>query len=473
MPESERLRDGLFALLLALKKKPAIRFQKSSKDAERIAGLLSQHIEQHQDVMDFTPAKGGDSPPLLLILDRFDDPVTPLLNQWTYQAMIHELLGIRNNIVELPGEPPGGKGGGRGSDPQQIVFSTETDDFYRDNLFTDYGQIHDRLVHALDAFKQANPALRAAEDGRDAAAAPAFQTVAEMQRFVERFPEMSKLKDCVARHVNLLHALSRRIEREGVMEASELEQQLACVHDYRAALRQVTAMLDGAAAVPDLAKLRLVLLLALRYQKEAAADLPALLKRLPPSLRPDDLGLPHTHTLPQLLLQACGRDARTPGADLFNRGVAAAVRSGLRSLAPLAGAGASGAAGAAGAGGAGGDNAYMLHEPLLARVLRDLDRGRLPEEGHPYRDGGALRAPAEALRALRRGPAEAVVFVVGGATYAEARVVARWNEANRHQRTLLGGTAFLGSAAFLQSLAARAAAPPPPPAAAAEPGAGP
>ena len=41
------------------------------------------------------------------------------------------------------------------------------------------------------------------------------------------------------RHVGLLHALSRRVEAEGVMEASELEQQLACVQDHRAALKQV------------------------------------------------------------------------------------------------------------------------------------------------------------------------------------------------------------------------------------------
>ena len=37
--------------------------------------------------------------PLLLILDRADDCVTPLLSQWTYQAMVHELLGVNNNRV--------------------------------------------------------------------------------------------------------------------------------------------------------------------------------------------------------------------------------------------------------------------------------------------------------------------------------------------------------------------------------------
>ncbi len=42
-----------------------------------------------------------ENAPLLLILDRRNDPVTPLLTQWTYQAMVHEVLGIRNGRVSL------------------------------------------------------------------------------------------------------------------------------------------------------------------------------------------------------------------------------------------------------------------------------------------------------------------------------------------------------------------------------------
>ena len=44
-------------------------------------------------------------PPLLLILDRRNDPVTPMLSQWTYQAMVHELLGIQNGRVDLSTVP--------------------------------------------------------------------------------------------------------------------------------------------------------------------------------------------------------------------------------------------------------------------------------------------------------------------------------------------------------------------------------
>ena len=34
---------------------------------------------------------GQSSAPLLLIMDRRDDPVTPLLTQWTYQVRTHAL----------------------------------------------------------------------------------------------------------------------------------------------------------------------------------------------------------------------------------------------------------------------------------------------------------------------------------------------------------------------------------------------
>ena len=47
----------------------------------------------------------SDTPPILLVLDRRNDPVTPLLSQWTYQAMVHELIGIRNGRVDLSGVP--------------------------------------------------------------------------------------------------------------------------------------------------------------------------------------------------------------------------------------------------------------------------------------------------------------------------------------------------------------------------------
>lgn len=54
--------------------------------------------EQESGLFDF---RRTENSPLLLVIDRRDDPVTPLLNQWTYQAMVHELIGIEDNKVDL------------------------------------------------------------------------------------------------------------------------------------------------------------------------------------------------------------------------------------------------------------------------------------------------------------------------------------------------------------------------------------
>lgn len=59
---------------------------------------LKHRMEEEESLFDF---RGSQVAPLLLILDRRSDPVTPLLTQWTYQAMVHELLGIHNGRVNL------------------------------------------------------------------------------------------------------------------------------------------------------------------------------------------------------------------------------------------------------------------------------------------------------------------------------------------------------------------------------------
>lgn len=44
--------------------------------------------------------------------------------QWTYQAMVHELLGINNNRINLSDVP------GISKDLKEVVLSAEHDEFY-------------------------------------------------------------------------------------------------------------------------------------------------------------------------------------------------------------------------------------------------------------------------------------------------------------------------------------------------------
>jgi len=98
-----RSAEGVLAVLLSLKKRPLVRYEKNSALAKKLAAEIRYQIAQEDQLFDF--GRRADTPPILLILDRRNDPITPLLSQWTYQAMVHELLGIHNGRVDLSEVP--------------------------------------------------------------------------------------------------------------------------------------------------------------------------------------------------------------------------------------------------------------------------------------------------------------------------------------------------------------------------------
>lgn len=93
------------------------RFQASSRDCHRLCDELIKTFVR-EDIL----FEGCKSDTAILILDRSQDPVTPLLNQWTYEAMVHELIGINNNRVIMENVPTDGQ--------KNLVLNAQHDDFY-------------------------------------------------------------------------------------------------------------------------------------------------------------------------------------------------------------------------------------------------------------------------------------------------------------------------------------------------------
>ena len=75
----------------------------------------------------------------LLICDRKEDPVTPLLNQWTYQAMVHELIGIKDNRVDLRHVE------GLADEMKEVVLSGIDDTFFRRVLHHNFGDLSNEI----------------------------------------------------------------------------------------------------------------------------------------------------------------------------------------------------------------------------------------------------------------------------------------------------------------------------------------
>ena len=89
----DRCVEGITSVLLSLKRRPFIRHQRSSEAARRLAADVARVVyEQEAGLFDFPRADGAAH---LLVLDRFDDAVTPLLSQWTIKPWCTRFLAFR------------------------------------------------------------------------------------------------------------------------------------------------------------------------------------------------------------------------------------------------------------------------------------------------------------------------------------------------------------------------------------------
>jgi vacuolar protein sorting-associated protein 45 len=89
------------------------------------------------------------------------------------------------------------------------------------------------------------------------------------------------------------------------------------------------------------------------------------------------------------------------------------------------------------------ENVYTQHSPRLEQTLNSLVKGRLRETTHPFVEGSPN---------TREKPQDIIVFIVGGATYEEAKLVAQINASTPGIRVVLGGTRMLNSQAFLEEI---------------------
>lgn len=212
----QRSAEGLIAALLSLKKKPLIRYAKSSPAAKKLATEVRYLMTQEEQLFDFRKV---DTPPILLVLDRREDPVTPLLTQWTYQAMVNHLLGIQNGRVDLSDVPD------IRPELKEIVLSQDQDPFFKKNMFLNFGDLGGSIKEYVEQYQSKT------KNNAD------IESISDMKRFIEEYPEFRKLSGNVSKHVTLVSELSRRVAAENLLEVSELEQSLACNENHNNDLR--------------------------------------------------------------------------------------------------------------------------------------------------------------------------------------------------------------------------------------------
>jgi vacuolar protein sorting-associated protein 45 len=393
----EKNLSGLSSVLLALKKIPSvIRYQYSSEVCRRCANDLLSLLGK-TEIFDFPRSEST----LLLIVDRKDDPVTPLLTQWTYQAMVHELLGLNCNRVILRGAP------NVPEDMQEVVLSGAQDEFFAKNYLSNFGDLGSSVKSMLDEYQKHS---KKNEN---------ISSIEDMQNFLERYPDFRAKSINITKHVTVISELSRLVDVCKLLDISELEQEIACSSDHNNHKMELMQRIRST-TVKNADKLRLSLLYLLKYESydEIREIKSALGER---GISASNLGLLDA------ILEYAGESKRTPG--LFaGQGIFAKISNTFSNV-------------------EGVQNVYTQHQPLLSQTLANAASGKIKDSQYPSLVFGGGNPPQAASR-----PTEIIVFIIGGATYEEAARVTEFNNNNSGMRVYLGGSCILNSKSFLDEV---------------------
>eukprot|EP01132_Coremiostelium_polycephalum_P000849 gene849-1058_t len=390
----QRIIDGLFASLVSLKKKPTIRFTQKSKATAYLADMIQQRMANERDLFDF---KRSES--LLLILDRRDDPITPLLHQWTYQAMIHDLLGITNNRVVLPNP----------SKPElkEVVLSLEHDIFYKDNLYKNFGDLGASIKELVDQF----------QDKMSTNAN--IQTIDDMKKFIENYPSFQKFSTTVSKHVSLMDELSNIVSTENLMDLSEIQQELSCNHEHSSILPRIVEILRDDKYHKDEKKV-ILLLYSIRYEDKYESELVPTLLKYGINIREYDASVKALHSYAGSHLRE-GDLLGTKNIFSFAKSV---VKRGFQGV----------------------SNIYTQHKPMLNEILDMILKNKLKEQSYPYHTASPSK----------ERPQDIIIFMIGGITYEEALTVYTFNSMNVGVcRVVLGGTTILNTKQFITDVEMR------------------
>jgi len=296
---------------------------------------------------------------------------------------------------------------------QEIVINQEQDPFFKKNMFLNFGDLGQNAKDYVEQFASKQ------QSGQK------LDSIEDMKRFVEEYPEFRRLSGNVTKHVTLVTELSRRVGEDNLLDVSELEQSLACSENHSNDLKTLQTLIQDP-RVPANNKLKLVAIYALRYAAHPSNSTPALLDLLSVA---GNISRHRINLIPKLLtyahsLQAIPQSGAIP--DLFQpssifSGARDRFQRGLRGV----------------------ENVYTQHSPRLESTLQDLIKGRLRDTQYPFVEGGGV---------TKDKPQDIIVFMIGGATYEEAKMVSQINAGTPGVRIVLGGTAVHNSSTFFDEV---------------------
>lgn len=192
----------------------------------------------------------------LILTDRGFDPVAPVIHEWTYEAMIHDLLegtpSLRGKVFVYSAETQGGK-----KETKEHVLD-ERDVMYTELRHRHFAAASIKISTALDELRSRSrvPGRANAMEGLD---------LKGISKLVRALPEFRDQLALVSTHVELASMLNGIIDLRHLTELGKLEQDLVYGD---ATSKEVIAFLTSNSMIPEIDKLRLLMCYSATHQEK-------------------------------------------------------------------------------------------------------------------------------------------------------------------------------------------------------------
>ncbi|XP_071692966.1 SNARE-interacting protein KEULE-like isoform X1 [Rutidosis leptorrhynchoides] len=195
----------------------------------------------------------------LLILDRSIDQIAPIIHEWTYDAMCHDLLNMDGNkYVHEVASKTGGL------PEKKEVLLEDHDSVWLELRHSHIADASERLHDKMTSFVSKNKAaqMHGSRGGSE------FST-RDLQKMVHSLPQYTEQIDKLSLHVDIAAKINSIIRESGLKEVGQLEQDLVFGD---AGTKEVINFLRTKPDAPRENKLRLLMIYAATHPDKFESD---------------------------------------------------------------------------------------------------------------------------------------------------------------------------------------------------------
>eukprot|EP00775_Hariotina_reticulata_P004848 gene4848-5095_t len=225
--EVDSIASRLATFLAALHEYPAIRYKQGKVPEPGDApgamarSLLTQHLAQKVYERALVLQRSGGLPARescdLLILDRTVDPVAPVIHEWTYEAMVYDLLPVEDNVIRYTAETAAGR-----QEAKEHVLDEVTDELWAEMRHAHIADVYTRVSRRFDEFQDRNKAVRHQKEGQAGAAL----STRNIKALIQALPQYREVLGLLSVHINVSSDITAVLNQRQLTEMGELEQSL-------------------------------------------------------------------------------------------------------------------------------------------------------------------------------------------------------------------------------------------------------